>query len=136
MRNALTVLLVSAGLILLVGGVNHSLLLDIDVVVWSWTAVSVFWVSVVIAAVVFAVGLAAALFARSRAAADQRRLEIELENVYERLRAAEARAPEAAPEGGETEAVGVTPEAGGAASSAGETMEPAAETPAADAGAD
>ncbi len=52
---------------------------------------SLFWVSAVIAAIVFVAGLAAAWFALAGAAGLRRKLEAELQSTYERLREAEAR---------------------------------------------
>ena len=97
MRNALIVLVVVALVIVALGAFNNDLLFDIDLVVATWTAVSLFWVAVVIAGVVVVTGFAAAFFARSSAVAAQRKLEKELQGTYERLRAAEAKLPAPAP---------------------------------------
>ena len=97
MRNALIVLVVVALVIVALGAVNHSLLFDIDFVAGTWTEVSLFWVAVVTAGVVFVTGLVAAFFAASGAVAARRRLEKELQGTYERLRAAEAKLPRPAP---------------------------------------
>jgi len=96
-RNALIVLVVVALVIVALGAFNNDLLFDIDLVVATWTAVSLFWVAVVIAGVVVVTGFAAAFFARSSAVAAQRKLEKELQGTYERLRAAEAKLPAPAP---------------------------------------
>jgi hypothetical protein len=92
-RNALIVLVVVALLLVGMGAVNNGLLFDIDFVAGTWTAVSLFWVAVVMAGVVFVTGVAAAFLAASGAVAARRRLEKELQSTYERLRAAEAKLP-------------------------------------------
>ena len=97
MRNALIVLIVVALAIVALGAVNHGLLFDIDFVVGTWTAVSLFWVAVVAAGVVFVTGVVAAFLAASGAVAARRKLEKELQGAYERLRAAEAKLPRPAP---------------------------------------
>ena len=74
-----------------------AVLFDIDFVAGTWTSVSLFWVSVVAAGVVFVTGLAAAFLARSGAVTAQRKLEKELQSTYERLRAAEAHVPRPEP---------------------------------------
>jgi len=96
-RNALIVLVVVALVLVALGAVNHGLLFDIDFVAGTWTAVSVFWVAVAAAGVVFVTGVVAAFLARSGAVAVQRKLEKELKGTYERLRAAEAKLPRPAP---------------------------------------
>jgi hypothetical protein len=96
MRNALMVLGVVAFLVVVGGAVNHSVAFDIDYVFGVWTAVSMFWIAVVVAAGMTIVGLLAAWLARSGAVAAQRKLEIELQSTYERLRAAEAQSPQPA----------------------------------------
>jgi N-methylhydantoinase B/oxoprolinase/acetone carboxylase alpha subunit len=92
-RNALIVLVVIALVLVALGAVNHGLLFDIDFVAGTWTAVSVFWVAVVTAGVVFVAGVVVAFLARSGAVAARRKLEKELQGTYERLRAAEAKLP-------------------------------------------
>ncbi len=97
MRNALIVLVAVALVIVALGAFNNDLLFDIDLVVATWTAVSLFWVAVAIAGVVVITGFAAAFFARSSAVATTRKLEKELQGTYERLRDAEAKLPVPAP---------------------------------------
>jgi uncharacterized membrane protein YciS (DUF1049 family) len=92
-RNALIVLVVVALVIVTLGAFNNDLLFEIDLVVGTWTAVSLFWVAVAIAGVVIITGFAAAFFARSSAVATRRKLEKELQGTYERLRDAEAKLP-------------------------------------------
>jgi len=106
-RNALIVLVVVALVIVALGAVNHGLLFDIDFVAATWTAVSLFWVAVVTAGVVFVTGLVAAYLAASGAVAARRKLEKELQGTYERLRAAEAKLPRPAP--AQAAVVDVTP---------------------------
>jgi uncharacterized membrane protein YciS (DUF1049 family) len=96
-RNALIVLVVVALVIVALGAFNNDLLFDVDMVVGTWTAVSLFWVAVVIAGVVLVTGSAAAFFARSSAVTGRRKLEKELKGTYERLRDAEAKLPVPAP---------------------------------------
>ena len=96
MRNALIVLVVVALVLVALGAVNHGLLFDIDFVAATWTAVSLFWVAVVVAGVVFVTGVAAAFLAASGAVKARRKLEKELQSTYERLRAAEAKLPQPA----------------------------------------
>jgi hypothetical protein len=96
-RNALIVLVVVALVLVALGAVNHGLLFDIDFVVGTWTAVSLFWVAVVTAGLVFVTGLVAAWLARAGAVTAQRKLEKELQGTYERLRAAEAKLPRPEP---------------------------------------
>ena len=97
MRNALILLAVVALIILAVGALNNGTAFDVDYVAGTVSAVSLFWVSAVIAALVFVVGLAAAWFAQSAVAGLRRKLEAELQSTYERLREAEALAARPAP---------------------------------------
>jgi len=96
-RNALILLAVVALLILVVGALNNGTTFEIDYVAGTVSAVSMFWVSAVIAALVFVAGLAATWFALAGAAGGRRRLEAELQATYERLREAEALAARPAP---------------------------------------
>ena len=93
MRNALIVLLAVALVLVGLGALNHSLAFDIDYVAGSWTGVSVFWVTVAIGAVLLVAGIVAVWLARASAVTAQRKLEVELQSTYERLRAAEALVP-------------------------------------------
>jgi hypothetical protein len=96
-RNALILLAVVALLILVVGALNNGTAFDVDYVAGTASAVSLFWVSAVIAALVFVVGLAAAWFAQAATTGSRRKLEAELQSTYERLREAEALAARSAP---------------------------------------
>lgn len=102
MRNALILLAVVAVIILAFGAVNNGTTFEIDYVAGTVNAVSLFWVSAVIAGLVFVTGLAATWFALAGAAGGRRKLEAELQKTYTRLREAEAlvasRAPAPAPE--------------------------------------
>jgi hypothetical protein len=89
-RNALILLAVVALLILVVGALNNGTAFDVDYAAGTVTSVSLFWVSAVIAALVFVSGVAAAWFAQAAVAGRRRKLEAELQSTYERLREAEA----------------------------------------------
>ncbi len=97
MRNALILLAVVAVLILAVGALNNGTAFDVDYVAGTVTSVSLLWVSAVLAALVFVVGLAAAWFAQMAMTGSRRKLEAELQSTYERLREAEALAVRPAP---------------------------------------
>jgi uncharacterized membrane protein YciS (DUF1049 family) len=96
-RNALILLAVVALFILAVGALNNGTAFDIDYAAGTASSVSLFWVSAVLAALVFVVGLAAAWFAQAAVAGRRRKLEAELQSTYERLREAEALAARPAP---------------------------------------
>lgn len=97
MRNALILLAVVALIILAFGALNNGTTFEIDYVAGTVSAVSLFWVSAVIAALVFVAGLAATWFALAGAAGGRRKLEAELQKTYVRLREAEALAASRAP---------------------------------------
>lgn len=90
MRNALILLAVIALLIVTAGAVNHAVAFDVDYVAGTVTAVSLFWVAVVVAGVIFVAGVAAAWLTRGASSGTRRKLEAELQSTYERLREAEA----------------------------------------------
>jgi hypothetical protein len=94
-RNALILLAVVAGIILVAGAFNNGVVFDIDYVAGTATKVSLFWVSGIVAAIIFVAGLAASWFALSSAGGARRKLEAELQTTYERLRETETRADEA-----------------------------------------
>lgn len=98
MRNALILLVVVALIIVVLGAANGSITFDFDLVFGTWTAVSLVWMAVVVAAVVVVAGLAAAWLAQVDAARTRRKLEAELQATYERLRAAEAGLPQEEPQ--------------------------------------
>ena len=95
MRKALIVLAVVALVIIVAGAFNNGVVFDIDYVAGTASSVSLFWVSLVIAAIVFVAGLAAAWFALAGAKGGRRKLEAELQSTYERLRETERDADEA-----------------------------------------
>ena len=97
MRNALILLVVVALIIVALGAANSEVAFDFDMVLGTWSAVSLLWVAVVAAVVLFVVGLIAAWLAQTDASRTRRKLEAELQATYERLRAAEARLPEEPP---------------------------------------
>lgn len=90
MRNALILLAVIALLIVTAGAVNHGVAFDVDYVAGTVTAVSLFWVAVVVAGVILVAGVAAAWLTRGASSGTRRKLEAELQSTYERLREAEA----------------------------------------------
>ena len=90
MRNALILLAVIALVILLAGAINHSVAFDVDFMVGGVDGVSLFWVGAVVAAVAFAGGVVAMWLTHTAGAGTRRKLETELRQTYERLRAAEA----------------------------------------------
>jgi len=89
-RNALIVLLAVALVLLGIGAISHSMTFDINYGIGSYRNVSAFWVALVIAVVFFAAGLVAVVLARSSGSAGRRKVETELQSVYQRLREAEA----------------------------------------------
>jgi uncharacterized membrane protein YciS (DUF1049 family) len=89
-RNALILLVVVALVVVTAGAVNHSVAFDVDWVAGTWHAVSLFWIAVAVALIVFVAGLVAALLARAGAARAQRKLETELDATYRRVRELEA----------------------------------------------
>jgi hypothetical protein len=94
-RNALILLAVVAGIILVAGAFNNGVVFDIDYVAGTATKVSLFWVSGIVAAIIFVAGLAASWFALSSAGGARRKLEAELQSTYERLRQTESQADDA-----------------------------------------
>lgn len=90
MRNALIVLLAVALVFLGIGAISHSMTFDINYGIGSYRNVSAFWVALVIAVVFLVAGLVAVVLARSSGATGRRKVEAELQSVYQRLREAEA----------------------------------------------
>ncbi len=89
MRPVLAVVLVVAGLILVVGALNHAQTVSLDCVVGTWSQASVFVLAAIVAGLLVAAALLATAAAGVRAADDRRKLETELERTYARLREAE-----------------------------------------------
>jgi uncharacterized integral membrane protein len=87
-RPVLAVVLVVAGLILVVGALNHAQTVSLDCVVGTWSQASVFVLAAIVAGLLVATAVLAAAAAGVRAADDRRKLENELERTYARLRAA------------------------------------------------
>lgn len=113
MRNALIVLVIVALALVTVGIVNHAVAFDVDFLAVTWSGVSLFWVTVALAALMVLAGVLAALLAQSAAVSVQRKLEVELATTYERLRAAEAALPPAAAAAGAGSAGSATAVAAG-----------------------
>lgn len=91
MKDILIVLLVIAVLILVLGAVNQDQKVDFGYLFGTWRGVSVLELLAIGAGVTVVAGLGAASYARTRMLGDRRKLEKELEQVYGRLREAEAR---------------------------------------------
>jgi len=96
MRNALILLVVGGLVIVTAGAINNGVAFDVDYVAGTITAVSLFWVSVLVAAALFVFGAVAVYMTQSAAGVTRRKLEKELQATYERLREAEALATRAA----------------------------------------
>lgn len=92
MKNILTVLLVLAVLVLVVGVASHAARVDVGYVAGTWHRASLLAVAAVVAALLLVVGVLSAVAADLAAGRDRRALEEELERTYVRLRAAEAAA--------------------------------------------
>jgi len=97
-RNAFILLVVVALVILGVGAFNNGVAFNVDYVAGTANAVSLLWVSGLLAVLVLVVGMAAAWFAQSAMKGSRRKLEAELQSTYERLREAEALAARRATE--------------------------------------
>ncbi len=108
MRVALIILAVVAAAFVVFGIVDRNVLLDVDYVAGTAHAVSLLWISATVGLVLFLVGALAVAFVRAFDVRDRRKLEGELQVVYERLRAAEAAARRAAPAGTHATAPEVT----------------------------
>jgi uncharacterized membrane protein YciS (DUF1049 family) len=96
-RKAFILLVVVALLILAMGALNNGVVFKVDYVAGTANAVSLLWVSGLLAVLVVVVGMAAAWFAQSAMKGSRRKLEAELQSTYERLRKAEAEAARPAP---------------------------------------
>lgn len=90
MKDIVIVLLLIAIVILVFGAVNQDQRIDFDYVTGTWEQAPVFALAAIGAGVTLVVGLGAAGVARARVIGGRRKLERELEQVYSRLRAAEA----------------------------------------------
>ena len=98
MRNAFILLVIVALAIVGVGALNNGVAFNVDYVAGTANAVSLLWVSGLLAVLILVVGMAAAWFAQSAMKGSRRKLEAELQSTYERLREAEALAARRAAE--------------------------------------
>ncbi len=97
MKNIVIVLLVVALLVLAVGAVNQDQVVDLDYVFGTWEDVSLLSLSGIVAGLTLLLGVLIGAIARVGATGDRRKLQTELQQVYERLRAAEAGSSLASP---------------------------------------
>lgn len=111
MGKALLLLVIVALAVVAVGAVNHNVAFDIDYVAGTVTAVSLFWVAVVFAGLLFVAGAVAAWLAQRDAFAARRKLEKELDDTYRRLREAEAAKAPAQADGPEPASADAAPAA-------------------------
>ena len=95
MKNALIILGVVAGVLVLIGAFNADVMVDIDLLAGT-VSVSLFWLSVAAAAGVVLAAVAGWTLGRVEGGDRHRKLEGELESTYRRLREAEAQAPRVA----------------------------------------
>jgi uncharacterized integral membrane protein len=93
MKNILTVLLVVAVVVLVVGAASHGAHADVSYLAGTWHHASLLAVAAIVAALLVAVGVFATLAADLHCARIRKTLEDELQRTYVRLRAAEAAAP-------------------------------------------
>ena len=89
MKNIVTVLLVLAVLVLVVGVASHAARVDVSYVAGTWHQRVAAGLSAIVAALLVVVGLLAAVAADLGAGRDRHALEEELQRTYVRLRAAE-----------------------------------------------
>jgi hypothetical protein len=92
-RTLLTVLGVVGLVIVIVGALNHAVNVRVDYLVGTSPSVSLFWLAVAAAIVLFAAGLLGVIAGRASAGSDRHKLETELTDTYRRLRAAQAAIP-------------------------------------------
>ena len=96
MKDILIALLLIAIVILVFGAVNHDQRIDFNYVAGTWHDTSTFALAGIGAGVTLVAGLGVAAVARMHVLDGRRKLEREVEQVYVRLRAAEAASPAAA----------------------------------------
>jgi hypothetical protein len=94
-KTALWVLLIIALVVVIAGALNHETAIAFDYVAGSTPSVSLFWLSLGVAAALLLAGIAGWAVAVASAASTRRKLEKELEATYRRLRECEARLPQA-----------------------------------------
>ena len=96
MKDILIALLIIAVVILVFGAVNQDQRIDFNYVAGTWHGASTFALAGIGAGVTLVAGLGVAAVARMHVLGGRRKLEREVEQLYTRLRAAEATSPEAA----------------------------------------
>jgi uncharacterized membrane protein YciS (DUF1049 family) len=125
-KDILIALLLIAIVILVFGAVNHDQRIDFNYIAGTWHDASTFALAGIGAGVTLFAGLTVAAVARMHVLEGRRKLEREVEQVYLRLRAAEAASPAAA----EASRAAVGPIAAGVPAAGGDVA-PAALPPAA-----
>ena len=95
MRSILIFVLVVALVVTVLGLANLDGRADIDYLFGTWQDVSLLELFAIVAGLVIVVGVVAAVFASLHAKRDRHKLELELQQIYVRLRAAEAALPPA-----------------------------------------
>ena len=96
MKDILIALLIIAVVILVFGAVNQDQRIDFNYIAGTWHGASTFALAGIGAGVTLVAGLGVAAVARLHVLGARRKLEKEVEQVYTRLRAAEAASPAAA----------------------------------------
>ena len=96
MKDILIALLLIAVVILVFGAVNQNQHIDFNYVAGTWHGASAFALAGIGAGLTLVAGLGVAAVARMHVLGGRRKLEREVEQVYTRLRAAEAASPAAA----------------------------------------
>ena len=92
-RSILIFVLVVALVVTVLGLANLDGRADIDYLFGTWQDVSLLELFAIVAGLVIVVGVVAAVFASLHAKRDRHKLELELQQIYVRLRAAEAALP-------------------------------------------
>jgi uncharacterized integral membrane protein len=95
-KDILIALLIIAVVILVFGAVNQDQRIDFNYIAGTWHGASTFALAGIGAGVTLVAGLGVAAVARAHVLGARRKLEKEIEQVYLRLRAAEAASPAAA----------------------------------------
>ena len=93
MRSILIFVLVVALAVMVLGLANLDGRADIDYLFGTWQEVSLLELFAIVAGLVIVVGVVAAVFASLHAKRDRHKLELELQQIYVRLRAAEGALP-------------------------------------------
>jgi hypothetical protein len=113
MRKVFIAIVIVALVLVVLGGVNHGHLVDVDYLFGTWHGVSLLMLSLIAGALVLLAGLLSGVVAELRASAGLRKLEAELQRTYVRLREAEAMAPKTVAKGAQQGAP-AAPETSGA----------------------